>query len=554
MLNKTPGHHPNKKFRSENGKTVALGEQIAAGGQGIVYAVHGQPDRVAKIYTNTPANAAAKLAAMVANPPHTRDRSGHYYVAFPAERLYNGSDKSVAGFLMPRVGGEFRKISNFFNPKMRSKVAGGLTYEYLLTIGSNLAIAVKALHERGYIIGDINSENIMANGRTLVTLIDADSFQVTAASGKTYYCTVGRPEYTAPELSGKKFDVTARRQDHDCFGLAVVIFQLLMHGTHPFDAQYTGRGEPPSREDRMRDGHFPYTDRAYQPQRHLQTIWDGLHPSLRDLFQKSFRHQASSRNITRPSALEWMNALDLAKKRLKECRRNPQHKYFDNSRGCIWCQLDVYGINAFPALPANARQPARTTPSRQPARTTPSRNPVSPSDQLLDCRECGKQFLLTVGEQQSFQSRGLATPRRCSGCRQARRDPGQTSPNSFPIKCSKCGAPDTVTFRPDGQRPVYCRQCLSRKRSQPDPWDSVTERYQVGDIVAGTVTRLMDYGAFVKLNDGIEGLVHISELSARRINHPKEMVHQGQQIKVQILSFDTDRKRMSLSYRKVYGL
>ena len=95
---------------------------------------------------------------------------------------------------------------------------------------------------------------------------------------------------------------------------------------------------------------------------------------------------------------------------------------------------------------------------------------------------------------------------------------------------------------------------LSLKRTRPEPWDSVTDRYQVGDIVEGTVTRLMDFGAFVKLEDWIEGLVHISELSARRMEHPKEIVYQGQQIKVQILSIDTDRKRMSLSYRKVYGL
>lgn len=181
---------------------------------------------------------------------------------------------------------------------------------------------------------------------------------------KNYYFTVERREYTAPELTGR----------------------------------YIGSGETPSATARMQAGHFPYTERAYQPQRHLQTIWDGLHSSLRNLFQKSFRRQAGSSRITRPSALEWMNALDHAKKRLNECRRNPQHKYFDNSRGCIWCQLAASGGNAFPALPANARQPARTTASR---------NPVPAFDQVLDCRDCGKQFRCTAGEQQSYQSRGV---------------------------------------------------------------------------------------------------------------------------------------------------
>lgn len=95
---------------------------------------------------------------------------------------------------------------------------------------------------------------------------------------------------------------------------------------------------------------------------------------------------------------------------------------------------------------------------------------------------------------------------------------------------------------------------LSLKRTQPEPWDTVANRYHVGDIVDGTVTRLMDFGAFVKIEDWVEGLVHISELSARRMEHPREIVYQGQQLKVQILSIDTDRKRMSLSYRRVYGL
>ena len=95
---------------------------------------------------------------------------------------------------------------------------------------------------------------------------------------------------------------------------------------------------------------------------------------------------------------------------------------------------------------------------------------------------------------------------------------------------------------------------LSLKRTQPEPWDTVAERYHVGDVVDGTVTRLMDFGAFVKIEDWVEGLVHISELSPRRMEHPRDIVHQGQALKVQILSIDTERKRMSLSYRRVYGL
>jgi small subunit ribosomal protein S1 len=76
----------------------------------------------------------------------------------------------------------------------------------------------------------------------------------------------------------------------------------------------------------------------------------------------------------------------------------------------------------------------------------------------------------------------------------------------------------------------------------------------VGQITGGTVTNLMPFGAFVKLEDGIEGLVHVSELSQRRVNNPKECVYQGQNIQVLILSIDTQTRRIGLSYKQAFGL
>ena len=98
------------------------------------------------------------------------------------------------------------------------------------------------------------------------------------------------------------------------------------------------------------------------------------------------------------------------------------------------------------------------------------------------------------------------------------------------------------------------RITLSLKRTQPEPWETVGERYKVGQIADGTVTNLAPFGAFVKLEDGIEGLVHISELSQRRVTNPKECVYQGQKIKVMVLSIDTQTRRIGLSYRQAFGL
>ena len=102
--------------------------------------------------------------------------------------------------------------------------------------------------------------------------------------------------------------------------------------------------------------------------------------------------------------------------------------------------------------------------------------------------------------------------------------------------------------------PETKRISLSLKRTLPEPWETVPERYNIGDIVDGTVTRLADFGAFVRLEDWVEGLVHISELSPRQVKNPSECVYVNQQVRVMILDIDPVKRRMSLSYKKAFGM
>ena len=102
--------------------------------------------------------------------------------------------------------------------------------------------------------------------------------------------------------------------------------------------------------------------------------------------------------------------------------------------------------------------------------------------------------------------------------------------------------------------PETKRISLSLKRTLPEPWESVPERYNVGEIVDGTVTRLADFGAFVRLEDWVEGLVHISELSPRQVKNPSECVYVNQQVRVMILDIDPEKRRISLSYKKAFGM
>jgi small subunit ribosomal protein S1 len=95
------------------------------------------------------------------------------------------------------------------------------------------------------------------------------------------------------------------------------------------------------------------------------------------------------------------------------------------------------------------------------------------------------------------------------------------------------------------------RIALSLKRLEPEPWATVESRYYVGQLTEGTVTRLTNFGAFALINDEIEGLIHISELSSGRINHPQDVVKEGEKHVMRIIRIDAKRRRMGLSLKRV---
>ena len=95
------------------------------------------------------------------------------------------------------------------------------------------------------------------------------------------------------------------------------------------------------------------------------------------------------------------------------------------------------------------------------------------------------------------------------------------------------------------------RIALSLKRLKAEPWTTVEERYEIGQLVKATVTKVTDFGAFARLDEEIEGLIHISELSEDRIGHPNEVVSEGQELELRIIRIDAARQRMGLSLRRV---
>lgn len=126
------------------------------------------------------------------------------------------------------------------------------------------------------------------------------------------------------------------------------------------------------------------------------------------------------------------------------------------------------------------------------------------------------------------------------------------------LSWSKVGHPnelvrpgDTVQVQVLGIDRGKNRIALSMKRLQPEPWTTIEERYQVGQVVNGTITKLASFGAFARVDDGIEGLIHVSELSDKRINHPKEVVKEGDQLQLRVIKIDSAKRRLGLSLKRV---
>ncbi len=104
-----------------------------------------------------------------------------------------------------------------------------------------------------------------------------------------------------------------------------------------------------------------------------------------------------------------------------------------------------------------------------------------------------------------------------------------------------------------GVNPDQERIALSLKRLRPNPWSLAGANYQVGQILEGTVTNVVSFGAFVRIEEGLEGLIHVTELAEGNFLHPRNVVHEGETVKVRVLNIDTANRRLGLSLRQAYS-
>ncbi|HET7506107.1 MAG TPA: hypothetical protein VFK02_34040 [Kofleriaceae bacterium] len=325
----------NPQIFDHRGRSLALGALIRRGGEGAVFDVAGQPALVAKLYDNAPdQDKADKLRSMLASGAQDLTR----VAAWPITTLHDRPSGPLRGFVMPKIVGH-KEIHKLYGPSHRQREFPDANWAFLIHTAANCAAAFETIHGMKHLMGDVNPGNVLVSAQALVTLIDCDSFQV-QFNGRTFRCEVGVPEYTPPELQGLVFRNVSRTENHDRFGLAVLIFHLLFMGRHPFAGRHSGPGDM-TLDRAIRECRFPFARTAggrkgMDPPPLAPTL-DIVTPAVASLFERAFQDPGQG---IRPSANEWHAALDDLERQLLACPRERAHRYARHLSACPWCRFE----------------------------------------------------------------------------------------------------------------------------------------------------------------------------------------------------------------------
>jgi DNA-binding helix-hairpin-helix protein with protein kinase domain/cytochrome c-type biogenesis protein CcmH/NrfG len=329
------------RFYNSQGDVLTLGKELGRGGEGAVFTILERSDAVAKIYHEPiSADKSEKLRQMVALQTDKLLRLS----AWVTDVLQNEAGETI-GFLMPRLSFG-TQIHELYNPASRRRRFPEADWRFLIRAAANAARAFAVVHQHGHSIGDVNHGNIVIARDATVRLIDCDSYHLNAPD-RSFLCEVGVSTHTPPELQGKSLREVARTENHDNFGLAVLIFQLLFMGRHPFSGKFLGDGES-TLENSIRERRFAYGEDA--PERQMNqppgTLpLDAVSLNVASLFRCAFLEIEN-----RPTAREWADALDQLETDLRECNFNQSHFYWNGLEKCAWCAVEAQtGVLFFPA-------------------------------------------------------------------------------------------------------------------------------------------------------------------------------------------------------------
>jgi DNA-binding helix-hairpin-helix protein with protein kinase domain len=323
----------------------SVAELIGKGGEGEVYAIKGRSGKAVKIYnTNLRGMREDKVRAMVGESLAIKTD----LVAYPGE-VVTDRRGNFLGFSMRLVSG-YHPLHELYSPKSRQRHFPKADFRFIVHAALNVARSVGKVHQTGCVIGDLNHSGVLVAQDATVALIDADSFQFTL-NGKSYPCVVGVLDFTPPELHGKNLASVQRTIEHDNFGLAVAIFHLLFMGRHPYAGRYNGPDI--SMGDAIAQNRFAFSltrQSATQTTPPPGALTLDMFP---DVIARTFESAFGITPSARPSALDWIHALNALEGSLNHCSKVNTHYYPSNAKSCVWCKLTGNsGFDMFPDLAA----------------------------------------------------------------------------------------------------------------------------------------------------------------------------------------------------------
>ncbi|MBO9713846.1 hypothetical protein [Sphingomonas sp.] len=363
--------------RGASRKVLPLGRLLGEGAAGKVYDVPAMPGAAAKLYHGD-AEARrheAKIDAMIANPPDlppaTHGGNRYPQIAWPQAKLFDRSGRFI-GFLMPEINfTRSTSLVNLLQKNSRRVEKLSEYYGYRVLVARNLASVFAELHRAGHHMIDMKPANLRFYPQvSWMAVVDTDGFSIAGNGGRIPADQLS-DEYIAPEAW--KRPVGELGVEQDLFALAVIIFQLLNNGVHPFAGGSIGaRGQATDLQARILDGLYPY---ALRPPPGTVPSTASVHAMFRPLTREMFDRAFLPRR-ERPSAGEWRDHLDALLQQLSPCGVRPEeHVHFGG--GCGFCAHEerVAAASAKPGARRRAQgqaaPPRRTSAPARPARPGP---------------------------------------------------------------------------------------------------------------------------------------------------------------------------------------
>lgn len=378
---------------------------LGRGGEGSVYSVAnhshtGLPSPetlVVKIYAEPEeGNRREKVIAMVNSKPSSES------LAWPLAVVFEG--KEFRGYVMKKLDNDhLRPWADMAHSATRRDSAPDFGVNYAVVACINLARAIGSVHRSGHYLGDINESNAFVGSDSSVVIVDTDSAQITATDGVVYPCTVGKPEFTAPELMDKPFRDSRRDSASDAFAFGVMAYQMITGGTHPTAGIAPDDG-PHRADGRIRASIYPtlrnesskgFGTPPHAPIAGVPTVFRQL---MIDIFLSPPAQRPSFETIE-------STLLDL-QSNLMKCQQVSTHWYDRRDKICGWC-VSIKQISTDPwgekivedksaiLLPPVAFNQQKATPAKAPraavANTSGRPIPPPPSPQY---NSAGHQLVL----------------------------------------------------------------------------------------------------------------------------------------------------------------